>query len=66
MLSHPKGGFNKIVEVQIVLWYFDKKIPKAEQILRKNFFLPQMPSIEGGHFVFWEKPFCDPKRIPVC
>jgi len=48
MLSHSKGGFNKIVEVHMVLWYFGKKIQKAEQILRKNSFLPQCPPSNEG------------------
>jgi len=31
ILSHPRGRFKKIVEVQRVLWYFLKKIKKAER-----------------------------------
>jgi ribosomal protein L1 len=54
ILSHSKGGFNKIVEVQIVLWYFNKKIQKAEQILRKNSFLPQCPRSNEGILFFGE------------
>jgi len=54
ILSHSKDGFNKIVEVQIVLWYFNKKIQKAEQILRKNSFLPQCPRSNEGVLFFGE------------